>query len=38
MKNRSWMLTADVKTEGAKANGVIMAFGGVAAGMTFYLA
>jgi hypothetical protein len=37
MKNRSWMLTADVKTEGAKANGVIMAFGGVAVGMTFYL-
>jgi arylsulfatase A-like enzyme len=37
MKNRSWTLTADLKTKGAKTNGVIMSFGGVAAGMTFYL-
>jgi arylsulfatase len=37
MKNRSWTLTVDLKTEGAKTNGVIMGFGGVAAGMTFYL-
>ncbi len=37
MKNRSWTLKADVKTEGAKTEGVIMAFGGVAAGMTLYM-
>ncbi len=37
MKNRSWTLTAKVKTEGAKTNGVIMAVGGVAAGITLYL-
>ena len=37
MKNRSWTLTADLKTDGSKTNGVIMGFGGVAAGMTFYL-
>ncbi|WP_210165268.1 arylsulfatase [Beijerinckia mobilis] len=37
MKNRSWTLTADIKTEGVKTNGAIMSFGGVAAGMTFYL-
>ncbi len=37
MKNRSWTLTAKVKTEGARSEGVIMAFGGVAAGMTLYL-
>ncbi len=37
MKNRSWTLTATVKTEGAKTEGVIMAFGGVAAGVTLYL-
>lgn len=37
MKNRSWTMTAKVKTEGAKTKGVIMAFGGVAAGITYYL-
>ena len=37
MKNRSWTLTAKVKTEGARSEGVIMAFGGVAAGMALYL-
>ena len=37
MKNRSWTLNADVKTEGTKTEGVIMAFGGVAAGMTLYV-
>jgi arylsulfatase len=37
MKNRSWRLTARVETDGAKTHGVIMGFGGVAAGMTFHL-
>jgi arylsulfatase len=37
MKNRSWTLTADVKTEGAKTEGVIVGFGGVAAGLVLYL-
>jgi arylsulfatase A-like enzyme len=37
MKNRSWTLTASVKTDGAKTNGVIMSFGGVSSGMTLYL-
>lgn len=37
MKNRSWTLKADLKTEGEKTQGVIMAFGGVAAGITLYM-
>lgn len=37
MKNRSWTLTAKVETEGAETEGVIMGFGGVAAGMVLYL-
>ncbi len=37
MKNRSWTLVAKVETEGAETEGVIMGFGGVAAGMTLYL-
>ncbi|MDK3074689.1 sulfatase-like hydrolase/transferase [Sedimentitalea sp. JM2-8] len=37
MKNRSWTLTAKVETEGADTEGVIMGFGGVAAGMVLYL-
>jgi len=37
MKNRSWRLTAQVKTDGAKTQGVIMGFGGVAAGIVLYL-
>lgn len=37
MKNRSWTLTAELMTDGAKTEGIIMAFGGVAAGMTLYL-
>lgn len=37
MKNRSWTLTAKVKTEGAQTEGVIMGFGGVAAGMSLYV-
>ncbi len=37
MKNNSWTLTAKVKTEGKKTRGVIMGFGGVAAGVTLYL-
>ncbi|KAA5542137.1 sulfatase-like hydrolase/transferase [Roseiconus nitratireducens] len=37
MKNNSWTLTAKVNTEGGKAEGVIMGFGGVAAGIVLYL-
>lgn len=37
MKNNSWTLTADLKAEGAKTEGVLMAFGGVAAGVTLYV-
>ncbi len=37
MKNTSWTLTADIDTEGAKTEGVIMGFGGVAAGITLYI-
>lgn len=37
MKNRSWTMTANVKTKGAETEGVIMGFGGGAAGMTWYL-
>lgn len=37
MKNRSWTLDATVKTKGTETEGVIMGFGGVAAGMTLYL-
>ncbi len=36
-KNTSWKMTAKVKTEGEKTNGVIMAEGGVAAGISLYL-
>ena len=37
MKNRSWTLTARVKANGKKTHGVVMAFGGVAAGMVLYV-
>ena len=37
MKNRSWTVTAELETEGAATEGVIMAFGGVAAGFVLYL-
>jgi arylsulfatase A-like enzyme len=37
MKNQSWTLTATVQTEGAKTQGVIVAFGGVAAGLVLYV-
>ncbi|MGC1481965.1 MAG: sulfatase-like hydrolase/transferase [Chthoniobacterales bacterium] len=37
MKNRSWTLTADLETNGADTNGVIMGFGGVAAGIVLYV-
>ncbi len=37
MKNTSWTLTANIMSEGEKTEGVIMAFGGVAAGMVLYL-
>jgi arylsulfatase len=37
MKNTSWTLTAELNTDGEQTQGVIMAFGGVAAGMVLYL-
>ncbi len=37
MKNNSWTMTANVSTEGAETDGVIMGFGGVAAGIVLYL-
>lgn len=37
MKNKSWTLTATVDTDGAQTEGVIMGFGGVAAGIVLYL-
>ncbi len=37
MKNRSWTLDANITTEGSATSGVIMGFGGVAAGMVLYL-
>jgi arylsulfatase len=37
MKNRSWTLTANVNTDGAQTQGVIMGFGGVAAGIVLYV-
>ncbi len=37
MKNRSWILDAKISTEGTATEGVIMGFGGVAAGMVLYL-
>ncbi|MCA8879874.1 MAG: sulfatase-like hydrolase/transferase [Rhodobacteraceae bacterium] len=37
MKNRSWTLTAKVATDGAGTEGVIMGFGGIAAGLVLYL-
>lgn len=37
MKNRSWTMTAHLRTRGAETDGVIMAIGGVAGGMTLFL-
>ncbi|MBX3436710.1 MAG: arylsulfatase [Planctomycetaceae bacterium] len=37
MKNRSWTLTATVDADGTKTQGVILGFGGVAAGMAAYI-
>lgn len=37
MKNRSWALTAKIETDGEDTNGVIMASGGMAAGVVLYL-
>jgi arylsulfatase len=37
MKNRSWTLMAKVQTEGTKTDGVILGFGGVAAGLSLYI-
>jgi len=37
MKNNTWVLNAKVKADGAKTNGVIMGFGGVAAGVVLYV-
>lgn len=37
MKNRSWSLTAQIRADGVKTQGAVMAFGGVAAGMVLYV-
>ncbi|MGX5818670.1 arylsulfatase [Chitinophaga lutea] len=37
IKNRSWSITANVKTGGTKTNGVILAAGGVSSGVTLYM-
>ena len=37
MKNNSWTMTATVETDGAETEGVIVGFGGVAAGIALYL-
>ena len=37
MKNRSWTLTANVEAQGTKTQGVILGFGGVAAGISAYV-
>jgi arylsulfatase len=37
MKNRSWTFTANLDAEGTKTQGVILGFGGVAAGMAAYV-
>jgi arylsulfatase len=37
IKNRSWIVTANIKSEGAKTNGVVMAMGGVSSGVSLYL-
>ena len=37
MKNRSWTVTANVTADGAKTDGVILGFGGSAAGLTLYV-
>lgn len=37
MKNKSWTLTANLKTKGKETEGVVLAFGGVAAGLVLYL-
>ncbi len=37
MKNRSWTLVADIDVQGEHNSGVLMAFGGIAAGMVLYL-
>jgi arylsulfatase len=37
MKNQSWTLRAELQTEGAETEGVILGYGGTAAGMTLYL-
>ena len=37
MKNNSWTLTAKIKADGAETEGVVMGFGGLAAGVTLYL-
>ena len=37
MKNRSWTMTAALDTDGAQTDGIIVGFGGVAAGLVLYL-
>lgn len=37
MKNRSWTIDAQLETRGEQSEGVIVAFGGIAAGLVLYL-
>lgn len=37
IKNRSWTLSADIESKGKDTHGVIMGFGGTAAGVTIYV-
>lgn len=37
IKNRSWTVTADIKSNGKATNGVIVAAGGVSSGVTLYV-
>ena len=37
MKNNSWTMTADITTQGSGTEGVVVGFGGVAAGLVLYL-
>jgi arylsulfatase len=37
MKNTSWTLTANITTKGKETEGVVLAFGGTAAGLVLYL-
>lgn len=37
MKNRSWTMTANINTNGQETDGVVVAFGGMAAGLVLYV-